>query len=396
MKIILLLLLLSGLIFAGEPDWPYADGYDDNMLFLHALINYDYSAQWYYDWEKQQFDENSFRITVGSVTTSDLMTEANLRINHDIGAGWRFQARGRRYETRHESRFDNYAFMGLEKQISGGFNLHLLVNPGYFKEETDLQMGVAFYSDSRTSYLNLSLLIEDFVYDAKNDLSGVTTRTPRGLGWAARMEKLPFVIYTQGRISNGYERIYTDMDKSGDMTLHSLQNQEAGIKIYYFPADGSLLSAEVRFKQFAEDRHFFSGLYDYSYENISGEISLHYITGVFEKDRIRTVGRYIQQRADGDGFKGHRYDRSEFLIGLFYEYALGTHAIEAGYMFSAYDLAYKGLSQRPDFADNGFVDKVKLGWMYNFPDRARINISISHQLILGGFGGANLQYIMFF
>lgn len=396
MKNILINLLLFGFLYGGQPDWPYADGYDDNMLFLHALVNYDYSAQWYYDWEKEQFTANSFRITVGSVTTTDLMTEASLLVNHDIGAGWRFRAKGRRYETRHEPQFDNYAFMGLEKQLYGGLSMHMLVNPGYYKEETDIQMGVGFYSEDRTSYLNLSLLLEDFVYDSKNDRSGVTVKTPRGLNWAGRMEKTPFVIYTQGRISNGFERIFSDMEKSENISRHGRQNQNALVKVYFIPHEKELLALGVKFRQFAEDMRFSSGQYDYSYENNISEISLDYITKIFGRDLIRTMARYVDLEASGSGYRGHRYERRELLLGVLYEYNLGSHAIEAGYMFSAYDLEYQALSDRPDFADNGYVDKVKLGWIYNFPEQAIINISISHQLILGGFGGANLQYIMFF
>ena len=65
-------------------------------------------------------------------------------------------------------------------------------------------------------------------------------------------------------------------------------------------------------------------------------------------------------------------------------------------MFSIYDYEYQDFGYKSDYSDKRYTDKLKLGWIYSFPNNAQINISLSHQVSIGGFGGANLQYIMFF
>jgi hypothetical protein len=45
---------------------------------------------------------------------------------------------------------------------------------------------------------------------------------------------------------------------------------------------------------------------------------------------------------------------------------------------------------------SGLMDKVKIGWTYQFPQSSQIQISVSHEVQVGNFGGANLQYILLF
>jgi hypothetical protein len=52
--------------------------------------------------------------------------------------------------------------------------------------------------------------------------------------------------------------------------------------------------------------------------------------------------------------------------------------------------------QEPSYNYSGIMDKVKIGWTYQFPQSSQIHISVSHEVNVGNFGGANLQYILLF
>ncbi len=394
-----ILLLFSFLILslpASDIDWSYSDAYDDQMLYLHPMINYYYNAQWQFNWEERQFSDNGFRITVGSVTTTDLLTDWGLFINHELGAGWRFQGIGTWNETRHKSIFEKSAFMGLEKNIYSGLNIHLLVNPSYYKENTDLNAGFSVYNDSRQSYIRLALQYEDFVYDSKNDFAGKSIQAPLSATWSARAGRDHFWLYTEGRISTGFKRTFPDEEKSPDLRTHDQARNDIKLKFYYTYDNSSLTMLGFRVYQFFEEKTFSEQFKNYDYENIFTDYFIEHINSINPKSRIRIMGHVVVQDASNSGYQVHRFTRRDILAGGFYEYLIGRHTIEIGYMFSLYDYEYEDFGFNSDYKSDGYTDKLKLGWLFSFPNHAQINISISHQMTLGGFGGANLQYIMFF
>ena len=396
MRILLIFLLLLSPLSASDTDWSYAHTYDDQMLYLHSLINYNYNARWQFRWEEKQFSANGFRITVGSVTTTDLLTDWGLFINHELGSGWRFQGIGTWNETRYKSIFEKHAFMGLEKNIFDGFNVHLLVNPSYYKENTDLNAGFSIYDDSRESYLRLALQYEDFVYDSKNDFAGKSIQPPLSATWSARTGRNKFWIYTEGRISTGFKRSFPDEEKSPDMRTHDQVRNDVKFKIYYTPDESSIAMVGLHLYQFSEKKTFSEPTFNYLYENRFTDYFIEYINLVHQKHRIRFLGHLVTQDASGNGYRAHIFERRDILAGGFYEYIMGNHSVELGYMFTYFDFDYIDYSSRSDYNDRGYTDKLKLGWFFSFPNDAQINISLSHQVSIGGFGGANLQYIMFF
>ena len=151
-----------------------------------------------------------------------------------------------------------------------------------------------------------------------------------------------------------------------------------------------------RVYQYSEEKTFSDQFNNYAYENIFSDYFIEHINPIDHKSQIRIMGHVVVQDATNSGYQAHRFVRRDFLAGGFYEYLIGHHAIEIGYMFSIYDYEYENFGFNADYKSDGYTDKVKLGWIFAFPNDARINISISHQVSLGGFGGANLQYIMFF
>jgi hypothetical protein len=115
-----------------------------------------------------------------------------------------------------------------------------------------------------------------------------------------------------------------------------------------------------------------------------------------ERNRFRLLSHYMIQNAKSREFNAHDFNRDDFLSGFFLERIFSRHIIDAAYLFSIFDWTYTGLAGQDNYSRNGYTDKLELGWTYSFAKSARIHISISHQVSIGGFGGANLQYIMFF
>jgi hypothetical protein len=394
-QIFIFVIILHALCLA-QNEISYTDAYDDPMLYLHALVNYSYNVIWQFEWEQNQFSTNGFRISVGSVTATDLLTDWGLKINHDLGAGWRFQGIGTWNETRHKSVFEKSAFMGLEKNLFSNFNIHLLVNPTYFKENTDLNMGFTIYNDSRESYLRLALQYEDFVYDSKNDFNGKSLQAPLSATWSARAGRNNFWLYTEGRLSTGFKRTFPDEEKSPDLRSHDQLRNDVKIKMYYTFEETAILMMGIHLYQFSEKETFSDQANNYDYENRLVNFFMEYMNRLHKKHRMRLIGHVIGQDALNSGYRAHEFSRTDYLAGGFYEYIIGSHSIEMGYMFAIYDYDYVDYGYRGDFNDKKYTDKVKLGWIYAFPKSAQIMISLSHQLSVGGFGGANLQYMMFF
>jgi hypothetical protein len=152
---------------ATDFEWTFEEAYDERFLYLHPLVNYNFNAQWQYDWERNLFKGQGFSLSVGSVTTHDLLVDGSLVLNQPLGEGWHFRGEGRWLETRHHTNIQQTTYMGLTKQIIGNNSIYMLVNPAYNKEYTDLNMGIMFSDSSYENYLRLGIVWEDFVYDDK-------------------------------------------------------------------------------------------------------------------------------------------------------------------------------------------------------------------------------------
>ena len=54
---------------------PFKDYFDiqnkEKFLYLHQLVNYNFSPEWYYNYEKNYFSQNSIVYSFGSVETED-------------------------------------------------------------------------------------------------------------------------------------------------------------------------------------------------------------------------------------------------------------------------------------------------------------------------------------
>jgi hypothetical protein len=126
-------------------------------------------------------------------------------------------------------------------------------------------------------------------------------------------------------------------------------------------------------------------------------ISLRYIFVIKERHRFQLLSQYIWKDARSLGFREHNFERRDLLAGIFYERFWSDHILELGYMLALYGWSYDSVNNALDAdLDRKYYDKIYLGYGFSFNENAVIRISVSHQPAISGFGGGNVQYIMFF
>ena len=82
--------------------------------------------------------------------------------------------------------------------------------------------------------------------------------------------------------------------------------------------------------------------------------------------------------------------------GLFYQRLFSAHALEAGFLFSIFNWDYVSYAGRDNYDRKDNSTKLMLGYQYQFDNNAIILFSLSHEIDTDGFGGGDLQYMMFF
>jgi hypothetical protein len=273
----------------------------------------------------------------------------------------------------------------------------LIVNPAYDKEYTDLNMGLFYADSSYENYIRLGLLWEDFVYDDKNSFDGLTDKVPFAFQWYGRYTWDQFAVYSQGRLSQGFEHRFSNPEKSPDLISHDLQHSNYSVKFYYFPSDVSILNFSIYQYRFNETKMFYADSFNYNYNTRISDIGLNYLLTFKDVNRLRLQLHYVVNRSKSIGYREHIFDRDDFLSAISYERFFGRHIIELQYMFALPRWDYQSFhDQEPSYDYSGIMDKVKIGWTYQFPQSSQIHISVSHEVQVGNFGGANLQYILLF
>ena len=117
---------------------------------------------------------------------------------------------------------------------------------------------------SRENYLRMGLVMEDFVYDEKNNLDGVSDQTPLSLQRRARYHCDRFGIYSQGRWSRGFKRRYPNQELSPELTAHNQKINNAEFKFYFFPSEQTLLNLNLTHYKFDEQKQFVDRDYNYA------------------------------------------------------------------------------------------------------------------------------------
>ncbi|MBN1294736.1 MAG: hypothetical protein JXB48_23065, partial [Candidatus Latescibacteria bacterium] len=89
---LLIVIVLSAPVSAGAADWEFDQVYDEKLLYLHTLVNYEYDPDWQQIWEKELMTSTGVRFDFGSVSAYKLLHYEDIVINQDLGKSWRFRS----------------------------------------------------------------------------------------------------------------------------------------------------------------------------------------------------------------------------------------------------------------------------------------------------------------
>jgi hypothetical protein len=380
-----------------DSDWPFEDPYRDQMLYLHALVNYSHDLQWQFDWERRQLADSALRVNTGSVTSTELLTDIDLNINTPLNDKWRVQGSFRRTGLRQWPNVEEQLLLGFERSIFESSAVYLTVNPEFNKELIDVAAGYTFYRDDRQQYMRVGVLIEDINYQTKNDRGGVTEQSPVALQWLVRIA-LPndWYLYSEGEAGTGFERVFPDETLSPDISRHNLRTHQSQLRVSRAAENGTAWSAWLDWYDFNEVMQFRQPGFDYDYKNTQLTIGAEHVRVLRDRHRLRLLLHYVDQKAESHGFNEHDYDRVDVLGGVFYEYLWPNSGATFAYAFGQPDIAFRAPDRAENYVLDDYRDKLIIGWRYNFSDDAQVHVSVSHEVSAKGFGGGAVRFQMFF
>ncbi|MGW8266413.1 MAG: hypothetical protein ACWGSQ_08600 [Longimicrobiales bacterium] len=372
---------------------PYEDRYKDNLLYLHALVGYEFGLWNDFEWERRRVAGNGLRLSYGSVSTRDLLTNADVRINQPLGRGWLFLGQYREYASLHLQTRQQAFWGGFEKYVSHGLSAFLRVNPLPDKEFMDGELGLSLTDSGRERYLRVALQVNDLNYDLKNELGGVSDRTPLGVRWLLRAERGNIWVTSDGRWGRGFARSFEDPEKSPDLRFFEQAENQGRVRLYYQRTARWLLELSGHHYRFSEEKSYHGdGTNDYRYRNRISLFGVRYALNPGSGHGLTLDLLRVQQESRASGYRSFLYDRREWLPAASYSYTRGSHALLLGYMGSLYSWDFDDQRGVDSFQAQDMTEKVKLGYTYRFSERGSVHLSVSHVFSFFGFGGGNVQF----
>ncbi len=383
-----------------DPDeWSLENGYDSRLLYVHALANYAYDPSAQFEWERQQYATNALRVNSGSVSSDELLTEVELNLNEPLNDRWRFFGQFRREAFRRRPVREDQLLLGLERQLSESSAVYLGVNPEFGKEFLDIEGGYARYSDDRQEYLRVGVRAIDLNWESKNQEGGLQEQGALKLNWAVRQGLGNGLwLYSEGLVGQGFERSFPDATESPEQSRHDRNENRAELRLTRVGDDAtrSLWSLMVEWYEFEESRRFRSPGFDYDYENRQLNVGAEHVRMLGERHRLRLLAQFVDQAAESRGFREHDYERRDVLAGAFYEYLWQNSGVTVAYVSGLPDIVYDALDTEESFTEDGYTDKLIVGWRYSFSANAEIRASLSQEVSERGFGGGAIQFQMTF
>ncbi len=382
---------------AYENKWFYDEGKQDKLLFLHTMVNYEFNPLWWYDWDKNLLSKSAIKFSFGSVEIHDLLINARFTLTEKIAKGLWFQSDMEWYRSHWGNREKKNLYMGMEQHIVSGLGLFLQFNPYFDKEYIDTRFGISYTDRDRTRYFRVGLQLDNFLWQEKNPQKGEYTREPMALFWQLRQSIGNFWIFSEGNYGNEYGKVFNNTEKEPLLAKEKGRNAEINVRLYYFSDDRLPLYLTFYHYLFFINQSFSNSASALGYENRLTTVGLEYSFFINNNFNLRVGGRYLWQYSESQGTDSYTYMRNEFMPFLFAEYWFSKkHSLELAVMESLYNWDSSSGNEIYNFAEKGNIEKVKLGWtMYLLP-AVRLQLSVSHVFSIGGFGGGNIQYLMYF
>jgi len=396
--IITTILLTCNLFAQKEINWEYDNKYDDEKLFIHAFTNYELNSRWEFEAERNLIRKNYTRASFGSITTKELLCDFQLHINKDLGQGWYFQENMNWYASHHQDKEEKSNYIGFEKIIYKNFSIYLHLAPYFDKEYIDGKIGFSWTDSSRTEYLRMAYVWKDIFYDSKIGRECRTVQQPRGVQWKIRKKIKNWWLFARGEYIQGFKRKYFSRSSPLDKKYHQQKTNNWELKLYKRFSNLIFVEFSNYYYYYYDNKKFWLDNNNYTYEDYIFRSKLKIITDLGQLLTLRTGLQYVKKNARARGYRNYEYNREGvFLPDIAFEFNLKSGFIELGYFGSHYGWNLDNYSENQrDSKKKGYIDKVKLGYTHNFTKRSKIQLSISHVLILQGFGGANAQYIIYF
>ena len=393
--ILVFLLLLSIPTFGATGDWPFPEELRSRLVFVHPLVNYAINPVWQRDWERHLVSSNGVQTTVGSVATEDLYTDLTLNITEPLGGRFRFLYRMVWREGLHIDISRQEHWPGFEMGLFGRVAVHLQVHPTPDKEEFDLMTGLLLTDESRERYLRVSLRLDDFMYEPKNDMGGASQEEPVAIQWELRHQIGRWELFSTGRYGSGSRRTYPDSALSPVLAGSFRRDGASTVRLRYLVNEADFLGVETSHYSFEADEQRRDGVTGFAYGNEFVHLRGLGVVGIGGSWGLRPEINWLRQWASSTGRREFDHRREDFFPALFVElHAPGKSTWELGYMATHHQWEYTA----GDWVDNrdAYTDKIKFGWTYAFLPAARLQISLSHEVDLDRFGGGNVQFQMNF
>lgn len=389
----LFFLFVNPLLLLAQIEWHFEDYYQETMLYIHPIANYDFHPEWYQEWENNSFRSNIVRLNFASISMSELFSDAQLVVNEQVLKNLWFRYEYIYYATHHQNEQQRSSFMGFEKNIYRYFSLFVYGNPHFEKENIDVQYGFSLANQKRTRYFRFAYVQVDPFWDQKNDVNSSSIKKPWEIVWTSHLSWKKIRLFANGRYDNGYQRKYINNPIEPLLAFRQKRTNSWLVKINYFTTKTAFFELKYDFYEYYESKAFLNDFNNYDYKNQINMYKIAYITPIF-KNKLRLGIHFIDQNANSELYHAHKFYRREAIPFLFWQMFWGPGALEMGYMISFYKWDYSTLDKH-SYVDH-YVDKIKLGYTFNIKNKAYLQFAVSHVTTIWGFGGGNVQYFMTF
>lgn len=384
------------------PDWPFNSGFSSYLLHVHPEVNYRLSPDWLAVWERERIGDGFFRTAVGSSASDELLLDMHWTLNPELAPRLRLRQDIVWLERRHlpADRLD--IWLGLEWRVWRRAALVAQAVLAARKETIDLRLGWLLAGADRAQYVQLLLVLEDWIHDYKDRHQGVTDTLPMGLDWLVRLEHGPWTFFSEGRWVRGFARRYPDPWRSPVLASHRRAANEFVARVRWEPRPRSGFEAAWFQAEQAEARTYRNNpamgdmtLYDHDYAGWYRLVSLRAFMPVSEHWRLRGELHRLHRRAGAEGWRTFGYRRDETMPALFAEWSWSARrTVELGYMGTFCRWRHQDGARRilPENR-RGYADKIELALVLGLTGDAALKLSLSHEVNQMRFGGGSVRLL---